>query len=229
VVEDATERGLPVIDATCPLVSKVHLEGQRYARQGREVVLIGHAGHPEIEGTMGQIPGKVHLIAAPADVARLAVSDPEKVAYVTQTTLSVDDTRAVITALKERFPSIVGPDTKDICYATQNRQQAVRALAKVVDVILVVGSKNSSNSNRLREIAAELGVPSYLVDDARALDPAWVGAAAAVGVTAGASAPEELVEEVVAALSALAPIERSVLPGIDENVRFRMPPELATA
>jgi 4-hydroxy-3-methylbut-2-enyl diphosphate reductase len=227
VVEDATQRGLPVIDATCPLVSKVHLEGQRYARQGREVVLIGHAGHPEIEGTMGQIPGKVHLIATPADVASLAVGDPEKVAYVTQTTLSVDDTKAVITALKERYPAIVGPDTKDICYATQNRQQAVRALAKVVDVILVVGSKNSSNSNRLREIAAELGVRSYLVDDAQALDPAWVKDASAVGVTAGASAPEQLVEEVVDALGAMAKVELSVLPGIDENVRFRMPPELA--
>jgi 4-hydroxy-3-methylbut-2-enyl diphosphate reductase len=227
VVDDAGQRALPVIDATCPLVSKVHLEGQRYARQGREVVLIGHAGHPEIEGTMGQIPGKVHLIATAADVAKLNVTDPEMVAYVTQTTLSVDDTKAVITALKERYPSIVGPDTKDICYATQNRQQAVRALAKVVDVILVVGSKNSSNSNRLREIAAELGVPSYLIEDGRHLDPAWVAGADAVGVTAGASAPEQLVEEVVDALGALAAVELSVLPGIDENVRFRMPPELA--
>ncbi|MBI1776115.1 MAG: 4-hydroxy-3-methylbut-2-enyl diphosphate reductase [Proteobacteria bacterium] len=227
VVEDASQRSLPVIDATCPLVSKVHLEGQRYARQGREVVLIGHAGHPEIEGTMGQIPGKVHLIATVGDVERLTVTDPEMVAYVTQTTLSVDDTKAVITALKERYPAIVGPDTKDICYATQNRQQAVRALAKVVDVILVVGSKNSSNSNRLREIAAELGVASYLVEDARALNPAWVVGAGAVGVTAGASAPEQLVEEVVERLGALAPVELTVLPGIDENVRFRMPPELA--
>src|ERR1700740_2982914 len=193
----AEERGLPVIDATCPLVSKVHIEGQRYANQGREIILIGHAGHPEIEGTMGRITGKVHLISKPEEVARLRVGHPEKPAFITQTTLSVDDTRAVIETLKARFPSIVGPDTKDICYATQNRQRATRELARIVDVVLVVGAPNSSNSNRLREIAAECGVPSYLIEDARALDPQWLQGASSVGITAGASAPEELVEELI--------------------------------
>ncbi len=229
VKDAAADRGLPVIDATCPLVSKVHSEGQRYARQGREVVLIGHAGHPEVEGTMGQIPGRVHLISTVDDVAKLTVGNPDMVSYVTQTTLSIDDTRAVIDALKARFPSIVGPDTRDICYATQNRQHAVRELAEVVDVILVVGAQNSSNSNRLREIGEELGKPSYLIADAQALDPAWIKGASAVGVTAGASAPEELVDELVQRLRQLAAVELSVLPGIDENVRFRMPPELQPA
>ena len=160
-------------------------------------VLIGHAGHPEIVGTMGRINGRVHLISTPEEVARLKVADPDKLAFITQTTLSVDDTRAVIEALKVRFPTIVGPDTKDICYATQNRQRAARELAKIVDVVLVVGAPNSSNSNRLREIAAESGVPSYLIEDARALDPSWIENARAVGITAGASAPAELVEEVI--------------------------------
>jgi 4-hydroxy-3-methylbut-2-enyl diphosphate reductase len=229
VKDAASERGLPVIDATCPLVSKVHSEGQRYARQGREVVLIGHAGHPEVEGTMGQIPGRVHLISTVDEVATLKVGNPDLLAYVTQTTLSIDDTRAVIDALKARFPTIVGPDTRDICYATQNRQHAVRELAEVVDVILVVGAHNSSNSNRLREIGEELGKPSYLIEDARALDPRWLEGVRAVGVTAGASAPEQLVEELVDRLRQLAEVELSVLPGIDENVRFRMPPELQPA
>jgi 4-hydroxy-3-methylbut-2-enyl diphosphate reductase len=178
---------------------------------------------------MGQIPGRVHLISTVDDVASLKVTNPEMVAYVTQTTLSIDDTRAVIDALKARFPSIVGPDTRDICYATQNRQHAVRELAKVVDVILVVGAQNSSNSNRLREIGEELGKPSYLIADARALDPAWLKGAKAVGVTAGASAPEQLVDELVERLRQLAAVELSVLPGIAENVRFRMPPELQPA
>ena len=163
IEERAADRGLPVIDATCPLVSKVHIEGQRYANQGREIVLIGHAGHPEIVGTMGRITGRVHLISSPEEVARLDVANPDKLAFITQTTLSVDDTRAVIEALKARFPTIVGPDTKDICYATQNRQRAARELARMVDVVLVVGAPNSSNSNRLREIAAESGVASYLI------------------------------------------------------------------
>jgi 4-hydroxy-3-methylbut-2-enyl diphosphate reductase len=229
VKDAAAARDLPVIDATCPLVSKVHSEGQRYARQGREVVLIGHAGHPEVEGTMGQIPGRVHLISTVDEVARLAVGNPDMLAYVTQTTLSIDDTRAVIDALTARFPSIVGPDTRDICYATQNRQHAVRELAKVVDVILVVGAHNSSNSNRLREIGEELGKPSYLIEDARALDTRWLKGVKAVGVTAGASAPEQLVEEVVETLRQLDQVELEVLPGIDENVRFRMPPELQPA
>jgi 4-hydroxy-3-methylbut-2-enyl diphosphate reductase len=227
-VEDAAaDRDLPVIDATCPLVSKVHSEGQRYANQGREIILIGHAGHPEIEGTMGRIDGKVHLISKPEEVAGLKVGDPLKLAFITQTTLSVDDTRAVIDALRERFPTIVGPDIKDICYATQNRQRAARELALDVDVVLVVGAANSSNSNRLREIAAEQGVPAYLIADADALDPTWLAGVESVGITAGASAPAELVQQLIDRLKQLADVELSTLPGITENVRFRMPPELA--
>ncbi len=225
----ASDRNLPVIDATCPLVSKVHHEGQRYVAQGREVILIGHAGHPEVEGTLGQIPGDVYLVSTVADIERLKVTDPDQLAYVTQTTLSVDDTKVMIDALKQRFPTIVGPDTKDICYATQNRQHAVRELAKVADVILVVGARNSSNSNRLREIGQELGKPSYLVEDASALNADWLIGARTVGITAGASAPEELVEELVQALRQIGQVELEVLPGIDENIRFRMPPELADA
>jgi 4-hydroxy-3-methylbut-2-enyl diphosphate reductase len=226
IEERAADRGLPVIDATCPLVSKVHIEGQRYANQGREIILIGHAGHPEIVGTMGRINGRVHLISAPEEVAWLEVADPEKLAFITQTTLSVDDTRAVIEALKARFPTILGPDTKDICYATQNRQRAARELARIVDVVLVVGAPNSSNSNRLREIAAESGVASYLIEDARALDPRWIEGASAAGITAGASAPAELVEEVITRLREMTEVELSVLPGVTENVRFRMPSQL---
>ena len=222
----AGERGLPVLDATCPLVSKVHIEGQRYANQGREIILIGHAGHPEIEGTMGRITGRVHLISRPEEVKNLQVADPDKLAFITQTTLSVDDTRAVIEALKARFPSIVGPDTKDICYATQNRQRAARELAKIVDVVLVVGAPNSSNSNRLREIAADCGVPSYLIEDARALDLRWLEGATSVGITAGASAPDTLVEELVEKLRETTDIELEVLPGVTENVRFRIPKQL---
>jgi len=205
----------------------VHIEGQRYANQGREIILIGHAGHPEIEGTMGRITGRVHLISRPEEVAKLKVADPDKLAFITQTTLSVDDTRAVIEALKARFPSIVGPDTKDICYATQNRQRAARELAKLVDVVLVVGAPNSSNSNRLREIAAESGVPSYLIEDARALDPHWLEGVSSVGITAGASAPEELVEQLIGRLREMTDTEVEILPGITENVRFRMPSQLA--
>jgi 4-hydroxy-3-methylbut-2-enyl diphosphate reductase len=225
----ASDRGLPVIDATCPLVSKVHSEGQRYANQGREIVLIGHAGHPEIEGTMGRINGRVHLISKPHEVAKLEVANPAKLAFITQTTLSVDDTRSVIDALKARFPTIVGPDTKDICYATQNRQRAARELAEVVDVVLVVGAPNSSNSNRLREIAAEHGVPSYLIEDAQALDMKWLEGAESVGITAGASAPDELVQDLIARLRELGEVELVQLPGVTENVRFRMPTELADA
>ena len=227
IEQRAADRGLPVIDATCPLVSKVHIEGQRYASQGREIVLIGHAGHPEIVGTMGRINGRVHLISSPEEIAGLSVTDPDKLAFITQTTLSVDDTRAVIEALKARFPTIVGPDTKDICYATQNRQRAARELARIVDVVLVVGAPNSSNSNRLREIAAESGVPSYLIEGAHALDASWIKGASAVGITAGASAPAELVEEVIARLRQMTEVELAVLPGVTENVRFRMPSQLA--
>jgi 4-hydroxy-3-methylbut-2-en-1-yl diphosphate reductase len=227
VEDEAQDRDLPVIDATCPLVSKVHSEGQRYAAQGREIVLIGHAGHPEIEGTMGRINGKVHLISKAEEVANLQVGDAAKLAYITQTTLSVDDTKAVIDALRARFPSIVGPDTKDICYATQNRQRAARELAMQVDVVLVVGAANSSNSNRLKEIAAEEGVAAYLIADADALDPAWLKGARAVGITAGASAPEDLVQAVIDRLDKIEKVELETLPGITENVRFRMPQKLA--
>jgi 4-hydroxy-3-methylbut-2-enyl diphosphate reductase len=226
VEADAEQRGLQVIDATCPLVSKVHIEGRRYAAQDRTVILIGHAGHAEVEGTTGQIPGGVTLISTVEEVATLEVPDPERVSYITQTTLSVDDTKAVIDALTAKFPAIVGPDTKDICYATQNRQRAVRELAQVADVLLVVGARNSSNSNRLREIGAELGVPSYLIDDASALDPAWLAGKQAVGITAGASAPDSLVQELVETLRRYGEVEVSTLQGVDENIRFRLPSQL---
>ncbi|HSU44287.1 MAG TPA: 4-hydroxy-3-methylbut-2-enyl diphosphate reductase [Casimicrobiaceae bacterium] len=226
VEDDAHARGLRVLDATCPLVAKVHGQGKRYVSKGRTVILIGHAGHPEVEGTMGQIPGPVLLVQNEQDVERLELAPDTPVAYVTQTTLSVDDTRGVIAALKRRFIDIVGPDIHDICYATQNRQTAVRELAQVADVILVVGARNSSNSNRLREIGVELGVPSYLIADGTELQPAWVKTADVVGVTAGASAPEMLVDGVIDALRALGPIDVSTLPGIEEKVEFRLPAEL---
>ena len=226
VADKAELRRLPVIDATCPLVAKVHKEGQRYSAQKFDVVLIGHEGHPEVEGTMGRIPGKVYLVSSTDDVDQLQVKDPDKLAYVTQTTLSVDDTRDVIDALKQRFPKIVGPDVKDICYATQNRQSAVRKLAEEVDVLLVVGAQNSSNSNRLREIGAELNVPSYLIDDAQALDADWLKDAETVGITAGASAPEALVQELITLLSELGDVEFVDFNGIQENVSFKLPADL---
>lgn len=229
VEKHAKERGLQVIDATCPLVSKVHTEGQRYAKNGREIILIGHEGHPEVEGTLGRIPGIVHLISEVEDVAGLKVSNPEMLAYVTQTTLSVDDTKAVIDALKARFPHIVGPATKDICYATQNRQVAVRELAKHVDVVLVIGAHNSSNSNRLRERSEEVGIPSYLIEDATHLNPEWLIGKARVGITAGASAPEDLVQGLIERLRQIEPVEVSVLPGVEENVHFRLPLALTKA
>jgi len=229
VTDSAAARKLPVIDATCPLVAKVHNEAQRYAAQGRQVILIGHRGHPEVEGTSGRVDGGVLLVSTPEDVAGLEVKDPEKVAYVTQTTLSVDDTRDVIDALKARFPNIVGPSLSDICYATQNRQTAVRELAKAVDVLLVVGAQNSSNSNRLREIGEELGVESHLIDDADAIDPAWVAGVERVGLTAGASAPEELVQEVIDRLRTFDAVEVDVLEGVVERVQFRLPRELERA
>ncbi len=226
VEAEAEARALSVIDATCPLVARVHTAAQRHARQGREVVLIGHPGHPEVEGTSGRVPGGVLLVSSVADVARLRVRDPERLAYVTQTTLGIDDTREVIAALKRRFPSIVGPDRGDICYATQNRQEAVRRLAEQVDALLVVGARNSSNSNRLREIGEEMNVPSYLIDDADAIDPRWLESVSTLGITAGASAPERLVREVVERLGAIARIEVETLAGIVERVRFKLPPEL---
>jgi len=227
VEEVARERGLPVIDATCPLVAKVHNEGRRYAGAGREIVLVGHAGHAEVEGTIGQIDGVVHLVQTVEDVATLHPGTPDRLAYITQTTLSVDDTRGIINALKARFPEIVGPDVRDICYATQNRQQAVRDLAQVVDMILVVGSRNSSNSNRLKEIGDEIGKPAYLIDDAEALRAEWFHGIATVGLTAGASAPETLVQGVIDGLRKFDAVEVTTLAGVAENVRFRFPAELA--
>jgi len=226
VADTARLRDLPVIDATCPLVAKVHKEGQRYSKANYEVILIGHEGHPEVVGTMGRIPGTVHLVSSAEAVADLKVKNPSKLAYVTQTTLSVDDTREVIEALRKRFPEVVGPDVKDICYATQNRQTAVRQLASMVDVLLVVGAQNSSNSNRLREIGEEMNVASYLIDDAKALKPEWLEGAASVGISAGASAPEALVEELIEKLSKLADIDVEHLEGILENVQFKLPDEL---
>ena len=218
-------RDLPVIDATCPLVTKVHNQAKRYEREGLEIILIGHAGHPEVEGTSGRV-NKVHLVETLADIAALRVDDESKLSYVTQTTLSVDDTREMIAALNRRFPNIIGPDTRDICYATQNRQQAVRELASKVDVLLVVGSKTSSNSNRLRDLGVECGVPSYLIDDATDIHPEWLEGAATLGLTAGASAPELLVERVIAYLETLRPITVKPLEVVQENVTFNLPPEV---
>jgi 4-hydroxy-3-methylbut-2-en-1-yl diphosphate reductase len=228
VEQEAEVRNLPVIDATCPLVTKVHNQGKRYVGQGRTVVLIGHAGHPEVEGTMGQIPAPVVLVQTVADVDTLTIPVDEPVAYVTQTTLSVDDTREIIAALKRKFTDIQGPDTRDICYATQNRQSAVRDLCKVIDLLLVVGASNSSNSNRLREIGEESGLPSYLIANGAELDPAWLDGVRTVGVTAGASAPEVLVNDVITAMKGLRPVEVSTLPGREENIEFRLPAELAS-
>ena len=229
VEEEARARNLNVLDATCPLVAKVHGQGKRYVTQGRVVILVGHAGHPEVEGTLGRIAGPVVLVQTERDVDALDLAADTPVAYITQTTLSVDDTRAVIAALKRRFNDIVGPDINDICYATQNRQSAVRELCRLADVILVVGAKNSSNSNRLWEIGVEAGVPSYLVADGSELDPAWLRHASVVGITAGASAPEELVEDVIATLRRLGPVEVSVVPGIEEKVEFKLPAQLLGA
>ncbi|HPE29603.1 MAG TPA: 4-hydroxy-3-methylbut-2-enyl diphosphate reductase [Parvularculaceae bacterium] len=227
-VEDgAGFRNLDVIDATCPLVTKVHKEGRRYAERGYDIVLIGHLGHPEVEGTLGQIPGKVHVLSEVHEVETLDVADPERVAFVTQTTLSVNDTKDVIAALRKRFPSIVGPDTRDICYATQNRQTAVISLAKQVDLLLVVGAHNSSNSNRLREIGENFGVPSYLIEDAHMLDLAWLDGVKTVGVTAGASAPETLVQEAITKMRQLRKVSVETLDGVEENIHFKLPKELA--
>jgi len=227
VVQEAGRRGLPVLDATCPLVSKVHSQGKRYVGNGRTLILIGHAGHPEVEGTMGQVGAPVHLIQSEKDVAKLPLADDTPVAYVTQTTLSIDDTRGIIAALNRRFTDIVGPDITDICYATQNRQTAVRDLCRIADVIIVVGAKNSSNSNRLREIGIEEGVPSYLIADASELDPDWINDKHTVGLTAGASAPEALVENVIAALREIhSSLEVSHMDGKKEHIEFRLPAEL---
>jgi len=226
VVKEAADRGLPVLDATCPLVSKVHMQGKRYVSQGRALILIGHAGHPEVEGTMGQVGAPVALVQSEKDIETIDIPRDAPVAYVTQTTLSIDDTRGIIAALKKHFTDIVGPETSDICYATQNRQTAVRELCKVADVILVVGAQNSSNSNRLREIGLEEGVPSYLIADATELDPTWLDGKRTVGLTAGASAPESLVENVIAALRRIGDVEVSNMDGIKEHIEFRLPAAL---
>lgn len=227
VEEGALVRELDVLDATCPLVTKVHKEGRRYAQKGYDIILIGHLGHPEVEGTLGQIPGKVHVISEPHEVETLDVADPKQVAFVTQTTLSVNDTKDVISALRERFPEIIGPDTRDICYATQNRQTAVIELSKKVDLLLVVGANNSSNSNRLREIGENFGLPSYLIEDAAMMDPAWLDGVKRVGVTAGASAPEALVQETIERIRETRDVEVKALDGVEENVHFKLPKELA--
>jgi 4-hydroxy-3-methylbut-2-enyl diphosphate reductase len=223
VQHDAEARGLKVFDATCPLVTKVHVEVAKMLKAGREVVMIGHRGHPESEGTMGQAEQGMYLVETVEDVAGLAVRDPGRLAYVTQTTLSVDDAAAIVEALRRRFPAIVGPKKDDICYATQNRQDAVKFMAPRCDVVIVVGSPNSSNSNRLREVAEQLQVPAYMVDNASELDPAWLTGHPRVGVTAGASAPEVLVEEVLARLRDLGARSIRQLEGVEENVVFPMP------
>ena len=227
VQDEAGRRELQVFDATCPLVTKVHMEVVRYAREGREAILIGHQGHPEVEGTMGQYDrsfgGEMYLVEDEGDVARLQVRDPEKLAFVTQTTLSVDDTARIIDALRGKFPAILGPKREDICYATTNRQDAVRQLALECDRVLVVGSPNSSNSNRLAELAQRCGTPALLIDGPEEIDPAWLAGCRRIGVTAGASAPEELVRQVVARLRELGGHEPEELAGREENIRFSLP------
>jgi 4-hydroxy-3-methylbut-2-enyl diphosphate reductase len=229
VQADATARGLRVFDATCPLVTKVHIEVAKMRAAGREIVMIGHQGHPEVEGTMGQAAGGMYLVETVADVEALQVRDPNALAYVTQTTLSLDDAAAVISALKRRFPAIAEPKKADICYATQNRQDAVKFMAPQVDVVVVVGSENSSNSNRLREVAERFGVPAHLVDGAEHIDPAWVRGRQRIGVTAGASAPEVLVDAVVDRLRDLGATSVRPLGGVEEHVVFPLPKGLGKA
>ncbi|MDQ5911537.1 MAG: 4-hydroxy-3-methylbut-2-en-yl diphosphate reductase [Pseudomonadota bacterium] len=230
VQEQAAQRGLKVFDATCPLVTKVHTEVSRHARTGREVVLIGHAGHPEVEGSMGQYDesagGRMYLVETVADVQALTVRNPMELAYVTQTTLSVDDTARIVAALRERFPAIEGPRKDDICYATQNRQDAVKDLSGHCELLLVVGSRNSSNSNRLRELAEKAGTPAYLIDGPADIDPGWLVGKTAIGVTAGASAPEVLVEQVIARLRELGAATVTESVGREENIVFALPREL---
>ncbi|HEX4050317.1 MAG TPA: 4-hydroxy-3-methylbut-2-enyl diphosphate reductase [Steroidobacteraceae bacterium] len=233
VEREAAQRGLQIFDATCPLVSKVHMEVARNARDGRDVILIGHHGHPEVEGTMGRFDtshgGRMHLVEDLEDVARLSVRDAEKLAFVTQTTLSVDDTAAMVAALRERFPSLQAPRREDICYATQNRQDAVKNLLAQCDLLIVVGSRTSSNSNRLRELADRAGIPGYLVDDARDLKREWLEGRSAVGVTAGASAPEVLVQQVIDQLRSWGVETPAELAGIEEKVIFGLPRALRAA
>lgn len=227
VRDEATSRGLVVFDATCPLVTKVHVEVAKMRDQGREIVMIGHAGHPEVEGTMGQSDGGIFLVESAADVERLAVRDPDNLAYVTQTTLSVDDAQSIVTALKARFPTIVGPKRDDICYATQNRQDAVKFMAPQCDLVIVVGSPNSSNSNRLREVAEQRGAVAFMIDRAEELKPEWLTGKRRIGVTAGASAPEILVRQVLARLDQLGARNVRELDGVVERVVFPLPKGLA--
>jgi 4-hydroxy-3-methylbut-2-enyl diphosphate reductase len=227
VREAAEGRGLRVFDATCPLVTKVHVEVVKMRREGREIVMIGHAGHPEVEGTMGQADSGIHLVETVADVESLQVGDPERLAFVSQTTLSVDDCSEIIAALKRRFPSIAEPKKQDICYATQNRQDAVKFMAPQCDLVLVIGSPASSNSNRLREVAQKMGCEARMIGSAAELDPAWVEGRSRIGITAGASAPEVLVEELVQRLKALGARTVRTLPGIEEHTSFPLPKGLA--
>ena len=226
---EAEKMGLRVFDATCPLVTKVHIEVEKMRAAGKEIVMIGHKGHPEVEGTMGQSDGGMYLVETPEDVATLDVKDPAKLAYVTQTTLSIDDAESIVTALKKKFPEISAPKSDSICYATQNRQDAVKVLAKDCDLVIVVGSPNSSNSNRLREVAQNQGVESYMVDNASFLEASWVIGKKRIGVSAGASAPEVLVKEVIAKLQALTQAEVTELQGVVENVVFQLPKNLKQA
>lgn len=223
VAQRANDRGLRVIDATCPLVAKVHLQAQRYRKAGSELIIIGHSGHPEVKGTRGRVQGPVHVISSVEEVRALEVRDPESLAYVTQTTLSLDDTREVVEALRNRFPKIRGPGLNDICYATQNRQNAVRELARQVEVLLVVGARNSSNSNRLREVGEQAGIRSYLVQTEYDLNPLWFTACNRIGLTAGASAPEVLVHRVLGRLRELGADSVTELDGVKESTRFRLP------
>ena len=227
VVAKGNQRRLRVIDATCPLVTKVHDQAQRYELAGREVILVGHPGHPEVEGTRGRIEGPVHVLSTVAEVERLVVKDPQRLAYVTQTTLSVDDTREVIEALTRRFPDIRGPALKDICYATQNRQDAIREMTGSIDILLVVGSQNSSNSNRLRELGERKGLPAHLIDDERDLDPAWFKPSMRIGVSAGASAPEAVVQKVLTRLRELGVQSVEEMHGKRETIVFKLPDELS--
>jgi len=226
IVKQAEQQHLQVIDATCPLVTKVHKQAQNYIKNGYELIIIGHPGHPEVEGTRGRVTGTVHVLSTEAEVEQLQVSKPQQLAYVTQTTLSIDDTRAVIEALMQRYPTIKGPDLNDICYATQNRQNAVRELAKKVDVLLVVGAHNSSNSNRLREVGEQSGVEAYLIEDAVNLQREWFAGAKQVGITAGASAPEVLVKGVLEQLQQWGVTHIETMQGIQENTTFKLPVEL---
>jgi 4-hydroxy-3-methylbut-2-enyl diphosphate reductase len=223
VREEAESRGLKVFDATCPLVTKVHVEVGKMRKQGAEIIMIGHAGHPEVEGTMGQAEEGMHLIETVDDVRTLQVANPDSLAYVSQTTLSVDDTAEIIAALKARFPNIIEPKKGDICYATTNRQEAVKFMAPQVEVVIVVGSPNSSNSNRLREVADKMGTPAYMVDNAAAIDPAWIEGKKRIGVTAGASAPEVLVQAVIDRLKTLGAASVRALEGVEEHVTFPLP------